>query len=323
MITRTPPDSCVADFSSLVTVSNHDIARHLVEIADLLESQRANLFRVQAYRDAACTVEETPVSIQEVFEQEGLPGLISLPGIGESIAVVIEQRVCRGHSLLLDRLRGEAAVERTFATVPGIGPELAARIHEQLGIDTLEELEVAAHNGTLQNVKGMGRRRVLAVQESLAGRFRHRPHDAESLFHLEPAAEDDAGVVSIGELLSIDDEYRQRAAEGSLTRIAPRRFNPNHERWLPILHTERRGEHFTALFSNTARAHQLGRTRDWVVIHRDEHGEGQWTVVTQHRGTLNGKRVVRGREIECARFYAATKTGTTSRLPASVSRKPR
>jgi len=60
------------------------------------------------------------------------------------------------------------------------------------------------------------------------------------------------------------------------------------------------------LFSNTARAHDLGRTRDWVVVYfyDEHHREGQCTVVTETRGALIGKRVVRGREDECRVLYA-------------------
>jgi DNA polymerase (family X) len=98
----------------------------------------------------------------------------------------------------------------------------------------------------------------------------------------------------------VDREYRQKAATGQLVKIAPRRFNPAHRAWLPILHTERGARHYTALFSNTARAHTLGRTDDWVVIYWDEdgHGERQCTVITAERGPLKGRRIVRGRESE-------------------------
>ncbi|MEZ5738312.1 MAG: hypothetical protein R3E68_01835 [Burkholderiaceae bacterium] len=54
--------------------------------------------------------------------------------------------------------------------------------------------------------------------------------------------------------------YRERAAAGSLRTIAPRRFNPSGESWLPVMHASHGPWHFTALFSNTARAHQLART---------------------------------------------------------------
>jgi putative hydrolase len=68
-----------------------------------------------------------------------------------------------------------------------------------------------------------------------------------------------------------------------------------------VLHTERPGWHITALYSNTARAHELGRVHDWVVLYAEDeaHHERQYTVVTATRGVLVGQRVVRGREAEC------------------------
>lgn len=75
---------------------------------------------------------------------------------------------------------------------------------------------------------------------------------------------------------------------------------------LPVLHARREDWHFTALFSNTPKVHELGKTRDWVVIyfHLDVEPESQCTVVTETRGALKGRRVVRGREGECAEHYA-------------------
>jgi hypothetical protein len=101
-------------------------------------------------------------------------------------------------------------------------------------------------------------------------------------------------------LLEIDREYREKAATGKLPLITPRRFNPAGKAWLPVLHAQRGEWHFTALFSNTARAHELGRTQDWVVIYfyDGDHREGQCTVVTETHGMRAGSRVVRGREQE-------------------------
>jgi putative hydrolase len=60
------------------------------------------------------------------------------------------------------------------------------------------------------------------------------------------------------------------------------------------------------LFSNTAQAHKLNKTRDWVVLFYEKDGvEDQATVVTETRGELKGKRVVRGREQECKKYYSA------------------
>jgi hypothetical protein len=105
----------------------------------------------------------------------------------------------------------------------------------------------------------------------------------------------------------VDAEYRRLAEADALRKITPRRFNPERQAWLPILHTERAGWSFTALYSNTARAHELGRTRDWVVVYceRDGH-EGQCTVVTEFQGPKRGRRVVRGREQECRRARRAS-----------------
>jgi hypothetical protein len=101
-----------------------------------------------------------------------------------------------------------------------------------------------------------------------------------------------------------DAQPRRRAEADELKKIAPRRFNPDNEAWLPIMHRDREGWSFTALYSNTARAHELGTTRDWVVLYYERNGrEDQCTVVTETSGPLKGKRVIRGREEECRRYY--------------------
>ena len=117
---------------------------------------------------------------------------------------------------------------------------------------------------------------------------------------------------SVDILQDVDREYRDKANAGSLPKIAPRRMNPEGKAWLPVLHTRFGPWHFTALFSNTERAHELHRIFEWVVIFYSdpEGGEGQATVVTERRGALTGKRVVRGREPECARHYRGERIST-------------
>jgi hypothetical protein len=96
----------------------------------------------------------------------------------------------------------------------------------------------------------------------------------------------------------------QRAGVGKLKTIAPRRFNPAGKSWLPIMHAKKRW-HFTAMFSNIARAHELSKTRDWVVIYFECNGvEGQYTVVTEQVGALKGRRFVRGRQKASRAHYA-------------------
>jgi DNA polymerase (family 10) len=279
--------------------SNARCADRLREAADLLQSQGANPFRVGAYRKAAATVLDLPDDVQAIIDRAGLPGLEALPNVGRGIAAALLEMTRTGRWTQLERLRGSADPVQLLTAVPGLGHRLAERIHEELHVDTLEALELAAHDGRLESVPGVGPRRGAAIRASLQAMLsRSRPHRTA-------AATSKAEEPPVATLLDVDREYRRRAADGDLPTIAPRRFNPSGEAWLPVLHTTREPWHFTALFSNTAQAHQLGRTRDWVVLYfyDDEHAEGQHTVVTETHGPLVGQRVVRGREAECRAYY--------------------
>ncbi len=279
-------------------ITNSALAAQFARIAELLETQEANPFRVRAYRLAATTLRALDRPVDTILETDGRAGLIALPTIGAGLAGAIADVVQTGRNSLLEELEGTAQPERVLASVPGLGPDLARRIHEELGITTLAELEQAAYDGRLDQVPGFGPRRVQGVREALAGRFRRQPQAPTSAPPRAPAP-------AVAELLDVDREYRERAAAGTLRRIAPRRFNPSGEAWLPVLHTRRGATDYTALYSNTVRAHELGTTQDWVVIYRDDgDGGGQWTVVTAASGALAGERVVRGREAECVRYYA-------------------
>lgn len=279
-----------------MAVDNLEIADALERVADLLEAQHADGFRVRAYRRAAqtCRVLARPLGL--VLSDEGQKGLERLPAIGKSIAATIAEHLATGRLRLLDRLLGEVSPEALFATLPGVGEELARRIHDALGVDTLEELEVAAHDGRLAEVPGIGGRRVQAIRDSLAAVLggASRRHARQMRAREKPPDRPSADAI-----LAVDAEYRERALKGQLRRIAPRRFNPSGEAWLPILHVTREGWFFTALHSNTARAHQFGTTRDWVIVFFERDGqEGQCTVVTERTGPRAGQRVVRGREQE-------------------------
>jgi hypothetical protein len=135
------------------------------------------------------------------------------------------------------------------------------RAQEQIAdgtlIDTLEALQVAVNDGRLESVPSISLRRVEAIPASLCERLGHRHIRA-----LPPHA-----VPAVALLLSVDNEYRAKARAGELRMTAPKRFNPIGETWLPVLHARRGDWHFTALFSNTPRAHELGKTREWVVIY--------------------------------------------------------
>lgn len=287
---------------------NLRIAERLNEAAALLEQQAANPFRVRAYRRAAETIAALEGDVEALVADGGTAALEALPNVGPGIATAIREMVTTGRWTQLDRMRGEADPEALFASVPGMGAELARRLHDELHVDSLEALEAAAWDGRVAALPGIGPRRLEALRQGLATRLGRVASRALQHDDVRPP-------VSL--LLDVDQRYRAAAARDALPTIAPRRFNPTHEAWLPVMHVTRRGWHFTALHSNTARAHELGRTRDWVVLYYydHDHRERQCTIVTETSGPLSGRRVVRGREAECAAHYASEARARVPHLP--------
>lgn len=274
---------------------NVQIAIRLREMGDLLEHQGEGGFRAQAYRSAASVLEQLREPVDEILSRAGRQGLIALPAIGPGIAAAVAEMCATGRWSALDRLTGKLDPEALLRTVPGIGPQLARRLHVELHVETLEDLERAAHDGRLDRLTGFGPKRLEAIRGSMSERLR--------FLKKRPAPGRSPGVRV---LLTVDAAYRNKARRNELKLIAPRRFNPKGLAWLPVMHMHYKGWHFTALYSNTARAHQLNKSRDWVLIFATSNLESDWqcTVVTETRGALKGKRVVRGREAECARVYA-------------------
>jgi Holliday junction resolvasome RuvABC DNA-binding subunit len=279
---------------------NEGIYRLLNQIADLLELQDASTFRINAYRNASSEIARMTNDLQSMALKGQVKKLEALPAIGRSIANIIVDYYKSGHSRYLNRLMGEVSFEQVLERIPGIGPALAQRIMGTLNIDTLEELEQAVYDGRLASVPGFGEARLHLVQMALQGLLDRRKQ-------WQPNFEVRGKIdkPKINTLLEIDRDYRRLDAENKLQRIAPKRFNPEKKVWLSIYHTDRTGWHFTVLYSNTARAHQLNKQHDWVIIYYQKDTiEGQVTVVTETRGTLKGKRVVRGEEEDSEKYYS-------------------
>ncbi len=276
---------------------NAVLAGRLQEYAGLLEQQGDDRFRIRAFQEAADYVLSMERPLRELFARDGLAGLVALPKIGRGIAAALAEMLTSGRWSQLDRLRGDASPARLFMTIPGIGPTLARKLADDEDLETLEELEIALQPGG-RKIPGFGRRRRQALLAQVAAR----------LGRIRTARRGSGPVAGppIQTLLDADKLYRDRAAAGQLRMIAPRRFNPEGKAWLPILHARRDDWHLTLMWSNTALAHELGKTDDWVVVyfHQDGHPEGRCTIVTETRGPMAGRRVVRGREEECAALRA-------------------
>jgi putative hydrolase len=218
---------------------NHDVANKLREIAALLNTQHANPFRCNAYLHAADTLDNMPQNIAELMQAEGIQGLIALPAI-------------TGRMSRLENLKGAADPVALFRSIPTVGRTLAERIHDTLHVESLEALENAVRGGQLARVEGLGTKRREAIETWIQQHLdqqRRRP---------ETTSQGDV-MPAVTLILKVDEEYRAKAGAGKLPAITPRRFNPRNKAWLPILHTTYDHWHFTALYSNTARAHNLNR----------------------------------------------------------------
>ena len=150
-------------------VHNEDIARIFDEIADLLEIEEANPFRVRAYRNAARTVRALGRSLAEMVEQG--EDLTRLPGIGKDLAAKIEEIVTTGHAGFLDRLHKElpASLE-DLLHIRGLGPKRVKVLYKELGVTSLEELERAVRDGRVRSLPGFGARTEQQILETLASR---------------------------------------------------------------------------------------------------------------------------------------------------------
>jgi hypothetical protein len=288
-------------------MDNRQIARKLLEYAQVLDAREANLFRVRAYRRAAETVMALDKPLVELVAAKGRAGLEALPGIGPRLSNTLSELLRTGEFRALDAENEQSQPKRILRSLPGVGRRLAQHIYEQLGITTLEEVEQAAHDGRLSRI-GLGPKQVRSIRDAVAGRL--------SLYRFPPSV---SGEPSVAHLLQVDQEYRRRAEKSKLPTITPRRFNPRQESWLPIYETRRGGWRYRALFSNTALAHRLGQTRDWVVISFEQGPiAGQRTVITESRGELRGRRIIRGREEECRHHYDSSSTEESHHARESV-----
>ena len=136
-------------------VHNADIARVFEEIADCLELEDANPFRVRAYRNAARVVADLRFDIAAHLAQgEELP---KLPGIGDDLAGKIHEISASGSCALAERLRKRLPAGVTeLLRIPGLGPKRVRTLYRELGVHTPMQLQRAARDGRLRSLAGFG-----------------------------------------------------------------------------------------------------------------------------------------------------------------------
>ncbi len=136
-------------------VHNAEIAEKFKEVADLLEIEGANQFRVRAYRDAASTIATLPRSASDMLANGD--NLEKLEGIGEDLAGKIKEIVETGELELLTEIRARTPSELAdLMNIEGLGPKRVKKLYEELGVISREDLAAAAKQGKISTVDGLG-----------------------------------------------------------------------------------------------------------------------------------------------------------------------
>jgi DNA polymerase (family 10) len=134
------------------SITNKYIATIISEIADILEMNNENTFKIRAYRRAAREIEEYPKSLSDIKDQKKLE---EIPGIGESIATKIIEISETGTCEYYEQLKNTVPVDITALNrIEGIGPKTIKRLYDELGVKTIKDLEKAAKGKKIRNLEG-------------------------------------------------------------------------------------------------------------------------------------------------------------------------
>jgi DNA polymerase (family 10) len=145
---------------------NADIAAIFEEIANLLEIEGANPFRIRAYRNAARTIGELSTEAYAMVEKD--EDLTRFPGIGHDLSEKIKEITSTGHCALLDRLRTELPPAVTeLLRVPGLGPKRVRHLYHDLDVQTVEQLYSAARQGRIRALAGFGEKTELNILQAV------------------------------------------------------------------------------------------------------------------------------------------------------------
>lgn len=180
-------------------MQNAEIARQFEELADLLEIQGANPFRLRAYRNAARTISGLPDSIQEIVHNDPKE-LQELPGIGKDLAEKIQTIVESSTLPQLEELKEQIPPDVVrMLDIPGIGPKKVAFLFSELNIHSLDDLKAAAENGVIAEEKGFGKKTEQIILEGLE----QLNQIGDRVRLAEAKAQSDAIIADLGQLDSV------------------------------------------------------------------------------------------------------------------------
>lgn len=242
-----------------MAVYNSEVAKILNRVADLLEIEGANEYRVRAYRNAARTISTMSGDVSDRVEQG--EDLTELAGIGEDLAAKIEEIVETGGLKQLREIEARTPPEvARMLDVPGLGPKRVQTIYEELGVETLDGLKEAAEQGRIRELHGLGEKTEEKIREDVA-----RWSEAGERLRLDVVAE---RVEPLLEFLGSIDEVERAEAAGSYRRKKETIGD------LDILATSDAGEEVIARFVEYEDVEEIvsqGETRSTVIFRSGIH----------------------------------------------------
>jgi DNA polymerase (family 10) len=200
-----------------MTVQNAEIADRFEQLADLLELQGANPFRVRAYRNAARFIRGHSRSLAELLEEGA--DLAELPGIGADLAGKIATLVRTGRLPLLDQMAKKVPAPLVAMTrIEGLGPKRAQALHKALKIRSLEDLARAARSGRIREVPGFGPRteQLIAERVARAATVEHRLRLADAEQVAKPLVAYARGIEGVKDVEVAGSFRRRRETVGDL-----------------------------------------------------------------------------------------------------------
>ena len=149
-------------------MDNQAIARRFHRLAALMEVRGDDPFRLRSYRNAAEAIEVWPTPLKEIAEEDGAPGLQTIPGVGKAIAGQVIEILNKGTFDAWERVTAETPeTVLDLMEIPGIGPKTAALLHQQFKISSLDELKKFVASGGLEMVDGIGAKTAEKIKEAL------------------------------------------------------------------------------------------------------------------------------------------------------------
>ena len=193
-------------------MTNAQIAAAFDELADLYELDGAVQYRVLAYRTAAKTVRDAPVSVEQLVRDGRVT---ELAGIGKTLEDKLQTLIETGDTKQAQKLRAQFPSGLiAMMRLPGFGPKRARRLYDELGIDSLEALRTAAEQQQLRGLRGFGAKVEEKLLEQLAAGFDGTPAPRVLLSRAQPIAEQ-----VVDALRAVPGAERVEVA-GSLRRLA-------------------------------------------------------------------------------------------------------